>query len=139
MILEIKTNIESIDGEKNTIDFVTEASVYQKNHAIFMVYEETELSGMEGSKTMLKLKDKKVFMHRFGSVESKIIFDKENAYTSDYITPHGRFELKVETMNLDYDINEDGTGFISIDYKMVLENISSSENHLRIRIKNGNK
>jgi len=136
IMIEIKSTIEQIDGEVNTIEMVTEGELYQKNGSIFLMYYESEVSGMEGSKTMLKISEETITMTRFGQTNSKIIFDINHPMTSVYHTPYGAFDMNVETESLEKSMDlENLSGYIDIKYQMILEQLSSSKNHLEIKIK----
>jgi len=135
-MIDIKSEIEQIDGEKQTIEMVTEADIYDKNGSVFIVYKESEVSGMEGSKTMLRIKGNVVTMTRFGATNSKIVFDVDHPMESLYQTPYGDFEMKVTTHKLESKIDpKDPSGYLEISYQMVLEELSSSHNHLVIKVK----
>ena len=85
---------------------------------------------------MLKIKDETVTMTRFGSTSSKIVFDTNTPMTSLYKTPYGDFDMKVTTHKLEANIDpKKPAGCLEISYQMVLEELSSSHNHLVIRIK----
>jgi len=136
IMIEIKSTIEQIDGEVHTIEMVTEGELYQKNGSIFLMYYESEVSGMEGSKTMLKISDDTITMTRLGQTNSKIIFDINHPMTSVYHTPYGAFDMNVETESLEKSMDlENLSGYIDIKYQMILEQLSSSKNHLEIKIK----
>ncbi len=136
IMMDIKSTIKQIDGEVQTIEMMTEGELFEKNGSLFLIYHESEVSGMKGSKTMLKLSGDVITMTRFGGTQSKIIFDVKNPMSSLYKTPYGDFDMKVDTSLLKSDIDiKSATGSIEIDYTIVLEKLSSSENHLVIRIK----
>lgn len=136
IMIDIKSTIKQIDGDVQTIEMVTEGEMYEKNGSVFLIYHESEVSGMEGSKTMLKLSGDTITMTRFGSTNSRIVFNEEQKMSSMYKTPYGDFEMNVNTDKLTHDINmETLSGYISIKYVIVLEQLSSSENDLEIRIR----
>lgn len=136
IVIDIKSTIEQIDGEVQTIEMMTEGELYEKNGSIFLVYMETEVSGMEGSKTMLKISGETITMTRFGGTKSKIVYDVDHPMTSVYHTPYGAFDMKVTTESIEKSLDVDNkSGFISIRYQMVLEQVSSSKNYLEIKIR----
>jgi len=136
IMIDIKSTIKQIDGDVQTIEMVTEGEIYEKNNSIFLIYHESEVSGMEGSKTMLKISSDSITMTRFGSTNSKIDFDVNHPMESMYRTPYGDFEMKVNTELLEHKIDMDKlSGYIKVDYLLVLEHLSSSENHLEINIR----
>ena len=44
------------DREEEQMEFITEGKLYEKGEAMYLLYDETEISGMPGCKTRLKLK-----------------------------------------------------------------------------------
>lgn len=134
VIIEIKSKIDQQEGEVHQIDLTTEGEWFEKNDAIFIVYYESEVSGMQGCKTMLKIQNESITMTRFGESNSKIVFNKSEPMSSVYKTPYGAFDMSVFTESLDYELKE-YHGHIHIAYKMILEKLSNSENVLNINIR----
>jgi len=58
--------------EEEPIEVVTPGSFYKKNDSYYAVYKETELSGMEGTTTTLKIKKDKFSLIRMGSTSTKM-------------------------------------------------------------------
>lgn len=135
ILIKIKSTIEQLEGDKNNIDMSTVGGLFEKGQAIFIVYYESEISGMQGCKTVLKVTGDTITMTRFGDTTSKIIFDKKRPMSSIYHTPYGDFDMEVKTKKLEHNISvSDLCGFINLEYNMMLENVSSSFNKLSIEI-----
>ncbi len=121
-MIKVKGTQSSPDGEENIIELTTEGSFYKKNNNYYIVYDESELSGMEGSTTRLKIEgDKKVYMKRFGTASVDFKFEKDKKYEANYMTAHGVLTINVLTKDLDIEINEEtkkGSIEISYDLKM---------------------
>lgn len=136
IIIDIKSTIKQIDGDENIIELTTCGELFNKNGSIYIVYYESDMSGMEGCKTVLKITGNIIIMTRFGKSTTKIIFDKEVPMNSIYATPYGDFKMEVSTSQMDVVINpEELKGKVSLAYNMVLENLSSSYNELNLGIK----
>jgi uncharacterized beta-barrel protein YwiB (DUF1934 family) len=134
VILKIEGTQRNMDGEENLIELTTEGKLYEKENAIYLVYHETELSGMEGSTTTVKLSKDKISMKRFGTSNSEMVFEKGKRYKTDYNTPYGDFHMEVLTMNLEYYINDASKGNVHIEYYVSLQGLVESNNTLDIRI-----
>ncbi|MCT4618963.1 MAG: DUF1934 domain-containing protein [Marinisporobacter sp.] len=134
VMLKIKGLQTSIDGEENAIELITEGKLYQKGNVMYLVYEESELSGMEGCTTTVKVIQDKIWMKRFGKSKSEIIFEKGKPYNTNYHTPYGTFDMEVLTKDMTYSLTDEYKGELFIEYFVNLEGIVESTNQLRIKI-----
>lgn len=127
----IQTNIQN---EQDTIELMTEGSFVKKGEYYYIRYDETEISGMEGTITTLKVKEDMVILMRFGSNHSKMIFEKGIRHESNYVTPFGNVFLGVKPQFIDVKLTESG-GELNLKYALDLNDkiISSNELHLTVR------
>lgn len=116
------------------IEVVTPGEFYKENDEFIAVYNETELSGMEGTVTKLRIKDENVILEREGSITTKMEFEKENVTVSLYNTPYGMLELKITTKELYVNIDEDG-GEVNIAYEMSVGGQKPLSTELKLKIK----
>ncbi|WP_415339258.1 DUF1934 domain-containing protein [Clostridium perfringens] len=121
-------------GEKEKIEVVTVGEFSINGDEFIATYDETEISGMEGTKTTLKIKGDKVVLHREGTTSTKMEFQKDNTQVALYNTPYGMLELKTSTKELDLDVNEKG-GNISIKYHLIAGGQEPIKTNLDIKIK----
>lgn len=135
MLKVVGTQVDC-DGEESIIELVTEGSIYEKNGSYYIVYEESELSGLEGSTTSLKVEEnKKISMNRFGSLAAKFTFEEGKSYGTNYMTAYGSLDMDVSTNYLKIDINkEEVKGSIEIDYDLNITGQSATSNKLKIQI-----
>lgn len=134
VILKIKGSQMPAGEEEDVIELMTEGKVYEKESATYLVYEESELSGMEGCTTTLKLMGDKIIMKRFGNATSQLVFEKGKRHVSNYSTPYGNFRMEILTKELEYSIDENYKGTISLEYRMSLQGLSEGTNRLSIEI-----
>ena len=83
IMVKIKGHQVSDAAGEDTMEFVTEAKLYEKGEAMYLIYEETELSGIPGCKTRLKFKGDQVQMKRIGqdgTIGHEIRFEKGKRY-----------------------------------------------------------
>ena len=134
--LEIFAEIIQETGERQVIDLITEGGIYEKDGAYFLTYDESEMSGMAGSRTVLKIEDDGVTLNRMGLNRSKMIFKLHAPHNSIYHTPHGNFEMKIITHSLDIKMDFiHSKGYLNMKYEMILEAMSQSENTLSIKVR----
>lgn len=124
------------DQQQDQMEFVTEGDLYEKNNALYLIYEESEISGMPGFKTRLKITDDTVKMKRIGkgAAGTEMEFQLGKRYSGFYYTPYGNFEMEVLTSRLENSLTAEGTGSVHIDYNMSLKGLVQSRNQLSIEI-----
>lgn len=121
-------------GEKEKIEVVTVGEFSINGDEFIATYDETEISGMGGTKTTLKIKGNKVVLHREGTTSTKMEFQKNNTQVALYNTPYGMLELKTSTKELDLDVDEKG-GNISIKYHLIAGGQEPIKTNLDMKIK----
>lgn len=132
--LTIKGKQIGIEGEENNIEMITEGKFYEKNGVYYIVYDESELTGMEGSTTTLKIEGKKVSLKRFGNNNSKLTFEKDKKHISEYETLYGFMPIEVVTSNVEIDISDSGKGSIKLAYRLDISGVLESSNKLSIEM-----
>lgn len=137
IMVKIKGHQYSRESGEDTMEFVTEAKLYERGGAMYLIYDETELSGIPGCKTRLKLKGDQVQMKRIGENGSsghEIRFEKGKRYSGFYETPMGPIEIEVLTNKLENTLSADGDGQIDIDYSISLKGLLEGRNKLNITL-----
>lgn len=134
VILKIKGRQMPAGEEEDIVELITEGKVYDKDNAKYLVYEESELSGMKGCTTTLKITDDKIEMRRFGNATSQLVFEKGKRHVSNYSTPYGNFRMEILTKKLECSLNQEKKGTISLEYRMSLQGLSEGTNKLDIEI-----
>lgn len=124
---------QKIDNEEEVIELVTPGKFYKKDDSYFVVYDETEVSGMEGTTTTVKIESECVSLIRFGSVTTNLKFKKGVKNTSLYRTPYSILELTVNPLQVKVDVNDEG-GEIRLQYELAAGGQQNSTNELLIKI-----
>lgn len=125
---------QNVKGDNDVIEVQTPGSYYKENEQYFAQYVETEVSGMEGTTTTLKIKPNKVLLIREGTTTTTMEFEKNNKYTTLYNTPYGALELVILTKELNVNLDEKG-GDIFINYDMSVSGQVPQKTELNISIK----
>ncbi|AOR22583.1 DUF1934 domain-containing protein [Clostridium taeniosporum] len=134
-IITVKSNASMEEG--NLIEVVSPGEFYINEDGFRVEYDETEISGMEGTRTKLIIRDSSFTLEREGSTTTKMDFKKRMRTTSLYQTPYGILKLNVDTKNLDINMNEDG-GIIDVRYSMGIEGHESMNTSLSVKVKVNN-
>ena len=98
------------------------------------IYEESEISGMEGTTTTLNIQDNIMVLERVGSTTTNMEFKEGTMAVSLYNTPYGVLNLNVDTEKLNINVNENG-GEIYSKYILGLEGQEGITTELNIKIK----
>ncbi|NLD19719.1 MAG: DUF1934 domain-containing protein [Clostridiales bacterium] len=137
IMVKIKGHQVSSEAGEDSVEFVTEAKLYKRRDIMYLIYEESELSGVPGCKTRLKLMGDEVQMKRIGdgtSVGNEISFKKGKRYSGIYETPYGPIEMEVLTNKIENTLSEDGAGQLDIDYSISLKGLSEGRNRINITL-----
>lgn len=105
--------------DEDLIEVISPGVFENINGGYKAVYEETEISGMEGTTTTIYIYESKVVLEREGSTSTKMLFALDEPAISLYNTPYGMLELTISTEELNIDIDEKG-GEIYIEYDMAV-------------------
>ncbi len=132
--LSVKSLQKVIGSEPHEIEVITDGLFYMKNEMHYIVYEESELSGLEGHKTCLRIGKNSVAMIRYGENEMRMTFEKDKRHITRYQTPVGILKMEYLTNNIVVDIGEEA-GEIKINYDMSIRDLSEANNTLTISYK----
>ena len=114
-VITICSNQSNDPGEKIE---VTTVGKFTNNDGLYeAVYEETEISGMEGTTTTVRINNDTVTLIREGTTSTTMEFKKNNSSVVLYNTPYGMMEFKVTTKQLKINVDECG-GDILIEYSL---------------------
>ena len=133
-IISVVSRQSDSEEDGDAIEVVTPGEFYKKDNCYYAVYEETEISGMKGTTTTLKIDAEKFTLIRTGTTNTEMNFKKYVRDLTLYNTPHGALDLTVDTRQLKMDIDNNG-GEVFIDYDMIIGNQQSLSTTLQINIK----
>ena len=130
-VITVKSNISV---EEESIEVITPGVFTVLKNGFKAEYEETKLSGMEGTKTTMMINKNSFELIRCGSTETQMIFDRNNQSMSLYSTPYGNMTVTIDTKQLKIDVDENG-GSIHIVYTLLIEGQQKIETDLNVDIK----
>ncbi len=137
VMIRIKGKQVTREAGEDEMEFVTEGKLYRRNGTVYLIYEESEFSGVPGCKTRLRLRDGEIQMKRFGEGAgegNEILFEQGKRYTGYFDTPFGPIPLEVLTNHVSSTIDEKGDGNIDIDYEISLKGLMEGRNTLNITL-----
>ena len=116
------------------IEVVTPGKFHLGESEFKAVYEESEISGMDGTTTTLVIKDDVLVLEREGSTSTRMEFKKGEDVISLYNTPYGMMNINISTKELDIAMDEDG-GVIYTKYVLGLEGQPGITTELKVKIR----
>ena len=79
------------DGiDPDSTELMTEGTMVLTEDGMRLSYQESELTGMEGTTTTFEITGKRVILRRTGTTNSQMVFEEGMQHTSLYETPFGR-------------------------------------------------
>lgn len=126
--------IYSPNEEPEVTQLVTEAVMTLTEEEITLRYEETELTGLEGTTTTFSIRPGFVTLLRQGQVNSEMVFEQGRRHLSMYSTPYGTMSVGVNTRRMLIELDETG-GNLEIDYSLEINHAVASENIFSVFVK----
>ena len=124
----------AVGEDEDSIDFVTEGLYSFDGEVACVTYLESEVTGMEGTRTSLMIFADKVVVDRDGTVTSRMVFEPGKKHAFLYDTPVGSATMHMSTRDLRQRFNEHG-GQVEIDYVLDMEHAFASRNRFRLTVK----
>lgn len=133
--VKIQIKMEQIDksGQKDSIEFITVAKLYNKNNDIYLVYEESGLTGINNTTTTIKIQDRNVSIKRYGELKTLMVFEEGKTSITKYQTLQGLFNIDIITNKLDVEYLNEDTLNLYIDYNLRLDNLFDGNNKLYLK------
>lgn len=138
VMLSIKGLQQGIEGEGSEVELITEGRLFKRGDTYYIEYEETILSGLEGTKTLIVVEDQRISLERTGSHESHFVFEEGRKYINYYETPIGEFEMGIFSTQVDSFMDE-FEGKFDLKYQLDIAGRFTSSNHLSISYKISNQ
>ena len=134
VIIKIKSFQEYVDGEDDSISLVTAARFYKKDSKYYIKYDESEISGVENTKTTLKIDNDVITLIRTGENATQMVFKEDEHHIGLYQTVAGPYTLGIKTKKVINAIDDMG-GFLEMEYEIELNYETTAYNKFKIEIK----
>ena len=128
--------IQYFDGiEPEETELMTEGVMLSGDGgAIVLEYQETELTGMEGTTTRFIVRGDTVVLERTGMIVSRMEFKQGERSSSFYETPWGTMAVDIATTKLAHRLTERG-GVMEIAFTIAVNHQVTGENRFKVRVK----
>ena len=131
---EIKITEEMLSAaEADVMEINTDGFLSTDNGRVEFSYDESEITGMDGSKTSLSYAmstPSLVTMMRTGSVSTSLVFEQGKRHHCVYKTPYMPFEVCVHTLKVENKLDTEKSLFI--DYIIEIRGAKAERTKLRM-------
>lgn len=134
VVISIKGMQKYENAAPDAVELVTEGRLWKDGAGYVLTYQESELTGLEGTLTTIQVEGEQVTMMRVGEFNAQMVFQEGRRHLSMYNTPYGAMAIGVNTRHLLAELNEHG-GDIEIDYVIEVDHAIVGRNIFQIKIK----
>lgn len=132
--LSIDSTQQFTDCDPEEITLVTAAKLYKRNGKFYIIYDESQLTGMEGTRTTIKLNGKSVTMLRTGQCASELLFAEGQCHVGLYHTGLGEpMTISTRTGNITNTVTEQG-GTLILEYTIEIDNCAMGHHHFEMLV-----
>lgn len=133
VIISIK-GLQGYGEDNDAIELVTDGKYGYSDEQCKLIYMESELTGLEGTKTSFTIEPTSMVLEREGTLNSRMVFEQGKKHTFLYDTPFGAATMAVDTKRVFTKLDERG-GDMEVDYIINLEHAAVGRNKLRINVR----
>ncbi len=127
-------SIHSYDQEdEDSLEFSTDGHYYFDGENGCLTYMESDVTGLEGTRTSVIVMPDQVVVDRDGMVTSRMIFREGLRDAFQYATPFGSATMGIDTRRISRQIGENG-GNVEIEYVVDMEHTVASRNRFQITV-----
>lgn len=137
MLKDVRISIKTIQDyglqDEDSLEFVTDGYYFYDGGVGCLSYQESDVTGMEGTRTSVMVGPDQVVVDRDGTVNSRIVFREGLKNSFLYRTPWGNATFGVDTRKIRHDFGETG-GKMEIDYVLDMEHAVVTRNLFQITV-----
>lgn len=121
------------EQEPDVMELITPGTLEQTEDGFTLSYQESELTGLEGTTTVFRIQDRQVTLMREGEVNSLMVFEEGQRHLSMYETPYGALAVGINTRRMKAELDAAG-GDIEIDYAIEVDHAVTGQNLFQIHV-----
>lgn len=126
--------VDGESGNEDEVEIITPATYYLRNGKHYVVYDEL-VEGMPGAiKNTVKLTgDTKFEIIKTGLTNSRMVFEKDKIYVTNYETPFGQMLVGTHTKDITAEIGEEAIN-VNISYALDINGEPMSDCEIKVNI-----
>ena len=121
-------------GSTDQVELVTAGQYGFENGQSRFTYEESDLTGLRGTRTTFTISPMGVILRREGSLNTEMVFQAGRKNYFLYETPFGSATMGVDTRRIDAALGEHG-GDLLLDYDVDFNHTPMGRNKFKINVK----
>lgn len=134
VIISIKGKQSYPQSLPEIIELVTEGKLEDRGEeGITLSYQESQVTGLEGTLTTIQVEPRRVTLQRVGSVNSQMVFEEGRRHLSMYDTPYGALSVGINTRKMRTSLDSRG-GDVTIYYALEIEHSQAGQNMFHIKV-----
>jgi uncharacterized beta-barrel protein YwiB (DUF1934 family) len=137
VIISIVGTQKDPSGQKDTVELVTDGQYGFEDGESRLTYEESALTGLNGTRTTFTVSPMGVILRREGSLNSEMVFQEGKKNFFLYETPYGSATMGVDTRRIFASLGEHG-GDLELDYDIDFNHAPMGQNIFKINVKENN-
>lgn len=118
----------------DVVELVTDGKYSHSPEQTIFSYQESELTGLEGTRTWFTISPRDVTMSREGRMSTRMVFEEGKKHMFLYETPFGAATMGVNTHKVTHQMGEHG-GEMEIDYVVDFDHTVVGRNNFKISVK----
>ena len=138
MMKDVLISINSIhsydQADEDSLEFTTDGYYHYDGENGCLSYMESEVTGLEGTRTSLFVMPDQVVVDRKGTVTSRMVFKEGTVSSFLYQTPYGESTLGLRTRRIARDLGRDG-GRVEIEYEVDMAPSAATRNQFHISVR----
>lgn len=134
VIISVTGKGGALQDQPESMELITEGEYIKDGREYYVQYDESVVTGMEGTKTVLHVDNNKVTLTRSGKVNSQFVFEQGQNHLSHYDIREGAFTIGVFTEYMKVDINDQG-GSIKVGYHIRIDDRQYIQNDFNLSVR----
>ena len=134
VVISIKGMQQYEGALPDAVELVTAGRLARDGTGYTLSYQESELTGLDGTLTTIQVDGEQVTLMRVGEFNSQMVFQEGRRHLSMYNTPYGAMSVGVHTRHLLAQLSDQG-GDIEVDYAIEVDHALAGRSIFRISVK----
>lgn len=122
------------DRKPEVIELTTEAELTGSGGVLYLRYEESALTGLQGTTTLFELHPHRVLLRRIGAVTSELDFVVGKVHESLYDTGQGALLITIRTTEIEDNMTLEG-GTLRVAYNISIEGVGMGRIEYRLEVR----